>query len=213
MRERRLWDEDLGFEDIMEVRVQGQIVNPRLSTTSEPGDAPCLSSGHRRCKDGSCIAKVDLCSEEQTMNQNTIFIMIVVGMVVVIVLIILYCFQQRSQRRALNRNANQSTLDNVGVECDNSSLNMPPPTYEEVVNTNLYPATPVLQRNVQMSSDVEPRTPPPNYDTALHILAHSHDSIFPTKVEPTSPVVRRTISTELGSPVGTRSPRPETDYR
>ena len=38
-----------------------------------------------------------LTAEEQLMNQNTILIMIVVGLAVVIFLIVLYCFQQRNR--------------------------------------------------------------------------------------------------------------------
>ncbi|CAG5121713.1 unnamed protein product [Candidula unifasciata] len=192
MSGQQLWSSENQYQTVMEVRVRSN-----TKSTTVPGHGgPCPSSGHRQCKDGSCIAKVDLCAEEQTMNQNTIFIMIVVGMVVVIVLIILYCFQQRSQRRALRRHAIQGNLDSVVGDGDNTSLNMPPPSYEEVVNTNLYPATPVLQRG--MSAVDEPRTPPPNYDTALDILASSHDSILPLKQASKSLVVRRSVSTEFG---------------
>lgn len=45
-----------------------------------------------------CFIMLDL-AEEKLMNQNTILIMIVVGLAVVVFLVILYCFQQR-QRRA-----------------------------------------------------------------------------------------------------------------
>ena len=37
-------------------------------------------------------------AEEQLMNQNTILIMVVVGLAVVVFLVILYCFQQRQRR-------------------------------------------------------------------------------------------------------------------
>ena len=37
-------------------------------------------------------------AEEQMMNQNTILIMVVVGLAVVVFLVILYCFQQRQRR-------------------------------------------------------------------------------------------------------------------
>lgn len=43
------------------------------------------------------------------MNQNTILIMIVVGLAVVVFLVILYCFQQR-QRRADRRLGNSCSL-------------------------------------------------------------------------------------------------------
>ncbi|BFZ19189.1 hypothetical protein BsWGS_22228 [Bradybaena similaris] len=211
MSRRQLWSRESQYLTVMDAPVRGQAGRTR-STTSTPGySGPCPSSGHRQCKDGSCIAKVDLCAEEQTMNQNTIFIMIVVGMVVVIVLIILYCFQQRSQRRALHRNANQGNFDSVMVDGDNTSLNMPPPSYDEVVNTNLYPATPVLQRSI--SAAEEPRTPPPNYDTALDILASSHDSILPSKQKSKSPVVRRSVSTELGLNGSNRMSNSNTEFR
>lgn len=37
--------------------------NENIKSTSKPGHfpLPCLSSGNRRCMDGSCIASVDLC--------------------------------------------------------------------------------------------------------------------------------------------------------
>lgn len=41
-------------------------------------------------------------------------------------------------------------------------------------------------------------TPPPNYDTALHILAQSHESVFFSKeIKPPSPVVRRSVSLDF----------------
>lgn len=145
------------------------------------------------CEDGSCIARVELCPEEQLMNQNTILIMIVVGLAVVVFLVILYCFQQR-QRRA---NREYGTDTGYTDECDNASLYAPPPDYEEVINSDRYPATPETRRLRQLSID-EPRspmTPPPNYDTALVILAMSQDSVL-SKPRRHSSIYRRSMSVE-----------------
>ncbi|XP_071092397.1 uncharacterized protein [Haliotis cracherodii] len=161
----------------------------------------CDLTINRQCEDGTCISKVELCPDEQIMNQNTILIMIVVGMAVVIFLIILYCFQQRQRgngRTGRNDNFESMNGDGMSGDGDNASLYMPPPTYDEVVTTDLYPATPQMLRNTRMSSsDEPPMTPPPNYEVALHILAQSHESVLTNKVGKnlrTSPVVRRSIS-------------------
>ncbi|RUS69770.1 hypothetical protein EGW08_022466 [Elysia chlorotica] len=132
------------------------------------------------------------------MNQNTILIMIVVGISVVIFLTVLYCFQQRSQRLRQSGQGIFDSVDGEGVSADHASLNNPPPTYEEVVNSNLYPPTPVAQRSNTVHTIEEPRTPPPNYDMALHILAHSTDTILHSKPEAASPLVRRSVSTDQG---------------
>ncbi|XP_033755407.1 uncharacterized protein LOC117338245 [Pecten maximus] len=147
---------------------------PRMEIHSSP---PCSFNGERQCEDGSCIQAVDLCPEEQLMNQNTILIMIVVGLAVVIFLIVLYCFQQR--QREGNRRPGSFTEAN-GDDEDHASLYMPPPTYEEVVTTDLYPPTPQMRlaRGRITSTEEPPMTPPPNYDVALTILARSHESVF-----------------------------------
>ncbi|KAH9512592.1 hypothetical protein Btru_038890 [Bulinus truncatus] len=171
---------------------------------------PCKSSGNRRCMDGSCIASVDLCPEELHLNQNTIIIMLVIGMTVLIFLLILYCYKQRSHHRREQNNNNQQT---VNGDDDNISLNMPPPSYEEVVSSNLYPVTPVFQRDMRTSYCEEPRTPPPNYEAALDILAHSNETILPSKSQPFNPVVRRSVSTEFSN-AGKRSVRStDIDFR
>ncbi|XP_060074540.1 uncharacterized protein LOC132554250 [Ylistrum balloti] len=149
-------------------------VIPRLENPSNP---PCSFNGERQCEDGSCIQAVDLCPEEQLMNQNTILIMIVVGLAVVIFLIVLYCFQQR-QREGNRRPGSLSEANHD--DDDHASLYMPPPTYEEVVTTDLYPPTPQMRlaRGRITSNEEPPMTPPPNYDAALSILARSHESVF-----------------------------------
>lgn len=164
------------------------------STLEHPITTPkqmhCMSAGERRCEDGSCIARVELCPEEQLMNQNTILIMVVVGLAVVVFLVILYCFQQRQRRH--NRGEGETGLtDN---DYDNASLYAPPPTYEDVINTNLYPPTPQQQR-LRLTSLDEPLTPPPNYDAALIILARSQESVL-TKSRRKSSVFRRSVSME-----------------
>ncbi|CAL1535269.1 unnamed protein product [Lymnaea stagnalis] len=204
------------FDSSMEAKGKWQFAADRdnMASTHKPYyPGPCLSSGHRRCVDGSCIASVDLCPEEQQLNQNTIVIMLVVGMAVIIILLVLYCYKQRSlRRRAQNSPIQQTTFESGLGEADNSSLNMPPPTYDEVINTNLYPPTPIFQRNTRTSYGEEPRTPPPNYDAALDILAHSQELVFPTKSQPLTPVVRRSVSTEFSTT--TRSSRSsDSDYR
>ncbi|ESO89759.1 hypothetical protein LOTGIDRAFT_234148 [Lottia gigantea] len=166
-------------------------------TTTVKEDIPsmdCLAPAERRCADGSCIYKNDLCEEEQILNQNTILIMIVIGMAVVIFLIILYCFQQKTRRSGTNRNslrAFEAGLD----DGDNASLYNPPPTYDEVITSGLYPATPQTRRNIRMSSSEEPITPPPNYEAALTILAQSHESVLVNKNSKNS-VFRRSVSVD-----------------
>ncbi|OWF42038.1 uncharacterized protein LOC110461658 [Mizuhopecten yessoensis] len=168
---------------------------PRMESHSNP---PCSFNGERQCEDGSCIQAVDLCPEEQLMNQNTILIMIVVGLAVVIFLIVLYCFQQR--QREGNRRPSSMTETNRDEE-DHASLYMPPPTYEEVVTTDLYPPTPQMRlaRGRITSIEEPPMTPPPNYDAALSILARSHESVFgkiPFMRRKSSCVSRRSFSVD-----------------
>ncbi|KAK3765774.1 hypothetical protein RRG08_026245 [Elysia crispata] len=165
------------------------------TSTAKPRYEPCLSPGHRHCADGSCM---EFCPEDQIMNQNTILIMIVVGISVVIFLTVLYCFQQRSQRLRQSGQGIFESVDGEGVSADHASLNNPPPTYEEVINSNLYPPTPEAQRSNNAQAMEEPRTPPPNYDMALHILAHSTDSVLHSKPQASSPLVRRSVSTDQG---------------
>ncbi|XP_041376428.1 uncharacterized protein LOC121388949 [Gigantopelta aegis] len=175
------------------------------TTTTSPEHSDCDFYTERQCSDGSCIAKVDLCSDEQIMNQNTILIMIVVGMAVIIFLIILYCFQQR-QRETNRPTVTQDQLEVEG-EGDNASLYQPPPTYEEVVTTNLYPPTPQMLRQTRISSSEEPpMTPPPNYDVALNILAQSHESVLVDKKR-ISPVVRRSVSVDQTISSGCGTPQ------
>lgn len=140
----------------------------------------CEVESYRLCADGSCISQVDLCPEEQLMNQNTILIMIVVGLAVVIFLIVLYCFQQRNRSPTHSRGRSVRSSGTNGDEADRISLFLPPPTYDEVITTNLYPPTPQIfhRRDRITSSEEPPMTPPPNYDTALMLLSRSHESVL-----------------------------------
>ncbi|KAK0062689.1 hypothetical protein Bpfe_007894 [Biomphalaria pfeifferi] len=184
--------------------------NENIKSTSKPGHfpLPCLSSGNRRCMDGSCIASVDLCPEELELNKSTIVIMLVIGLTVLFCLLILYCYKQRSQRRRQETNNNQHFVS----ENEDISLNIPPPNYDEVVSSNLYPVTPVFQRSMRTSYGEEPRTPPPNYDAALDILAHSSETLMSSKTQPINPVVRRSISTEFNN-AGRSLRSAELDFR
>ncbi|CAG2190253.1 unnamed protein product [Mytilus edulis] len=232
-----------------------------ITVPKEPEYRSCELSGEKTCNDGRCISKIDLCPEEQLMNQNTILIMIVVGIAVVIFLIVLYCFQQRQRNASRSRLRNQSKyvvkccwftqtrsrLRNQSKYCSNvplilknkvkikksesrsrhqskygstfdshkqgqgqdikvstvapliltnkvkgqdikitlwiqkESLFEPPPAYNEAIDTRLYPPTPQMLRDRALrppSEDQPPMTPPPNYDTALQILAKSHESVL-----------------------------------
>ncbi|KAK3086257.1 hypothetical protein FSP39_015833 [Pinctada imbricata] len=145
------------------------------------------------------------------MNQNTILIMIVVGLAVVIFLIVLYCFQQRQRHR--HGRYRSTTLGEEEVSADRVSLFLPPPTYEEVITTNLYPPTPEMQlrqqhgqERINSFDEPSPITPPPTYHTALAILARSHESVLqskltvPTRRLSSSRVTRRSVSMDhLGS--------------
>ncbi|XP_052818738.1 uncharacterized protein LOC128244728 [Mya arenaria] len=161
----------------------------------------CLSEVERQCSDGSCISRIELCPEEQLMNQNTILIMIIVGLAIVIFLVILYCFQQRQSRA----NRQYEMEGEHSDECDHESLNAPPPTYDEVVHTNMYPETPQTRRLRELSEEPSsPMTPPPNYDTALIILAQSEESILCKPHSRQSSVIRRCISVDE---IQTRQPQ------
>ncbi|CAC5370775.1 unnamed protein product [Mytilus coruscus] len=163
-----------------------------ITVPKEPEYSSCELSGEKTCNDGRCISKIDLCPEEQLMNQNTILIMIVVGIAVVIFLIVLYCFQQRQRNASRSRLRNQTSIDN-DMEPERSSLFEPPPAYDEAIDTRLYPPTPQMLRDRSLrppSEDQPPMTPPPNYDTALQILARSHESVLGKP-----PLLRRQSST------------------
>ncbi|VDI70790.1 uncharacterized protein LOC143080977 isoform X1 [Mytilus galloprovincialis] len=163
-----------------------------ITVPKEPEYRSCELSGEKTCNDGRCISKIDLCPEEQLMNQNTILIMIVVGIAVVIFLIVLYCFQQRQRNASRSRLRNQTSIDN-DMDPERSSLFEPPPAYNEAIDTRLYPPTPQMLRDRALrppSEDQPPMTPPPNYDTALQILARSHESVLGKP-----PLLRRQSST------------------
>lgn len=186
-------------------------LNPGMDGNS---NLPCSFNGERQCEDGSCIKAVDLCPEEQLMNQNTILIMIVVGLAVVIFLIVLYCFQQR-QRDGQRRPGSGRETSHLDEE-DNASLYMPPPSYDEVVTTDLYPPTPQMRlaRGRMSSSEEPPMTPPPNYDIALTILARSHESVMgkaPVMRRKSSCVSRRSISVDNVTNREAASPSVNTD--
>nr|XP_022342150.1 uncharacterized protein LOC111135951 [Crassostrea virginica] len=151
-----------------------------LDSNSGVDHNACEVENFRVCADGSCISQVDLCPEEQLMNQNTILIMIVVGLAVVIFLIVLYCFQQRNRSPTHTRGRSVRSSGANGDEADRVSLFLPPPTYDEVITTNLYPPTPqmLLRRDRVASAEEPPMTPPPNYDTALVLLSRSHESVL-----------------------------------
>ncbi|XP_045192152.1 uncharacterized protein LOC123548712 [Mercenaria mercenaria] len=182
------------------------IRRPISATSARP--RRCMSDGERMCEDGSCIARVELCPEEQLMNQNTILIMIIVGLAVVVFLAILYCFQKRQQQANRQLGADSG----LSEECDNESLYAPPPAYEEVVNSNMYPATPEQRRLRQLSLD-EPRspmTPPPNYASALIILAQSEESIS-SKQHSQSDLIRRSVSLDQIQDAAPESSRDSSD--
>lgn len=165
----------------------------REATTAQPPDMrACDKEEERQCMDGTCVARIDLCPEEEMMSQDTILIMIGVGMAVVLFLIVLYCLQQR--RSTLDNPQPVDTLDDL----ENPELLIPPPPYEEALNVTLYPPTPQMQRTTRMSSAEEPVTPPPNYDAALHILAQSYESVLTAsgKNSVASPLLRRSLSSE-----------------
>ncbi|KAK6185157.1 hypothetical protein SNE40_007451 [Patella caerulea] len=182
-------------------------VDVSFQTTSTDKDEeitePCDLETKRLCADGSCIFKNALCEEEEVMNQNTILIMIVVGMAVVIFLIILYCFQQKTQTRT--NTTNRESMFEAGLgEGDNASLYNPPPPYDEVITSGLYPPTPQSQRQTRISSSDEPMTPPPNYEAALNILAQSHESVLVKGAK--SSVFRRSVSVDSVSRPNRSSP-------
>ncbi|XP_069111922.1 uncharacterized protein [Argopecten irradians] len=194
-------------KETLKMGISTTSVRPGMEIHSNPA---CSFNGDRQCEDGSCIKAVDLCPEEQLMNQNTILIMIVVGLAVVIFLIVLYCFQQR-QRVGTRRNG--SFTDGNRDDEDHASLYMPPPTYEEVVTTDLYPPTPQMRlaRGRMTSSEEPPMTPPPNYDAALTILARSHESVFgktPFMRRNSSCVSRRSFSVDNVNNVEVAPPTP-----
>lgn len=150
----------------------------------------CDTKDQRQCADGTCVKRMELCPEEERMSQDTILIMIGVGMGVVLFLIVLYCLQQR-------RNEADNMQPAVDVEdIENPELLIPPPSYEEALNVSLYPPTPQMQRTGRVPSSEEPITPPPNYDTALHILAQSHESVLTEKNRVASPLLRKALSLE-----------------
>lgn len=174
----------------------------------DPNPSTCEVENYRLCADGSCISQVDLCPEEQLMNQNTILIMIVVGLAVVIFLIVLYCFQQRNRSPTHSRGRSVRSSGTNGDEADRISLFLPPPTYDEVITTNLYPPTPQIfhRRDRITSSEELPMTPPPNYDTALILLSRSHESVLSPSYDtvPKRPSLnrghRRSLSVDQLSP-------------
>lgn len=174
----------------------------------DPNPSTCEVENYRLCADGSCISQVDLCPEEQLMNQNTILIMIVVGLAVVIFLIVLYCFQQRNRSPTHSRGRSVRSSGTNGDEADRISLFLPPPTYDEVITTNLYPPTPQIfhRRDRITSSEEPPMTPPPNYDTALILLSRSHESVLSPSYDtvPKRPSLnrghRRSLSVDQLSP-------------
>ncbi|KAL8593015.1 hypothetical protein ACOMHN_017945 [Nucella lapillus] len=47
-----------------------------------------------------------------------------------------------------------------------------------------------------LSVPEEPRTPPPTYDTALHILAHSQENLLSAPALPQSSPLRRAVSVD-----------------
>ncbi|KAL8590521.1 hypothetical protein ACOMHN_010957 [Nucella lapillus] len=171
--------------------------HPDMETTTRMPPTMCNPQTQRQCADGACISRMDLCPEEEMLNQDTILIMIGVGMGVVLFLILLYCLQQRR-----SASAEQQGVSTAGDELDHPELLMPPPSYREAMDVGLYPPTP--QRNRRIPSYEEPITPPPNYETALNILAQSHESVLVGKdgAAPSSPthgttsVLRRTLSVE-----------------
>jgi len=167
-------------------------------------------AGYRLCADETtCILKDSICPDEDLIQQKSVLIMVVIGMAVVIFLLILYCFQQRSQEHSQRRETRTETDSYIG---DNASFYLPPPTYEEVIGSNLYPCSSVAHQTMVPAS---PTTPPPNYDAALTILENSKNSsvIPPAFTNMNGPVIRRSVSTDLS--VSGRPPARQsiTDYR
>ncbi|XP_076470911.1 uncharacterized protein LOC143300851 [Babylonia areolata] len=180
------------------VSTAGPRTRSGMETTTRKLRLLCNLETQRQCADGSCIPRMELCPEEEMLNQDTILIMIGVGMGVVLFLIILYCLQQRRSA------GTDQGVPGTAEEMDNPELLMPPPSYREAMDVYLYPPTPQTTRNRHsVPSLEEPITPPPNYDAALSILAQSHESVLvgkegATASSPTgtTPVLRRTLSIE-----------------
>ncbi|GAB1599244.1 uncharacterized protein LOC115211733 isoform X1, partial [Argonauta hians] len=157
----------------------------------------------KRCKNGSCVSDISLCTEREDTT-HTILVMIIIGLAIIIFLTIIYCLQQRGRNRAQTTSESQIEVNSSAeIDPDNLSLYQPPPPYEEVISTNRYPITPVIQRMQSFSLNV-PATPPPNYETALHILARSQEIVNTKPALSSSPShhspIRRCRSEDILSP-------------
>lgn len=170
-----------------------------------PEDSFC-NDGKHLCENGECVSIHNLCPEQNNINQSTMLIMVIVGLTIIIFLIILYCLQQRGRNQTHNLSVESHTDQNSSAEGDNLSLYQPPPPYEEVMSTSIYPNTRVMhQRMNSFTINVPPPTPPPNYDAALHILARSQEfaSTKATPIPsgpPKQPSLRRCHSEEILTP-------------
>ncbi|KAH3862895.1 uncharacterized protein LOC127866374 [Dreissena polymorpha] len=159
-----------------------------------------------------CVNGTTEQTERQLMNQNMILIMIILGLVMgpsfVIFFVSLFCFQQR-QRRA---NRQYETEAGYSDGCDNEHLYAPPPTYNEVIQTNLYPPTPEQLRVRQISEEpCSPMTPPPTHNSALLILARSAESLLQHKPDNKrlSVLSRRSLSLDVIELEQTSPPKQE----
>ncbi|XP_052829831.1 uncharacterized protein LOC106874312 isoform X1 [Octopus bimaculoides] len=186
--------------------------NTRKTTDVSRGP---ICEQHKRCKNGSCVSDISLCSDKED-NVNTILVMIIIGLAIVIFLTIVYCLQQRGRHRAQTTSDSQMEVNSsADVESDNLSLYQPPPPYEEVISTNRYPMTPERQRMQSFSLNV-PVTPPPNYETALNILARSQEIVNTKPSLSSSPShpdsMRRCRSEDILSPQHLRDNLPPFTY-
>ncbi|XP_076449211.1 uncharacterized protein LOC143285695 [Babylonia areolata] len=149
----------------------------------------CPGDNQRRCEDGSCMLRTELCPEEELLSQETILVMIGVAMAIFLLLIFLYCIQQR-------RSSSEQQGTSVEEPNHPELLLTPPPAYDEAVDVLLYPPTPQIEH--VLSTSEEPTTPPPNYDAALHILAQSEENLLVSQeLMPEPPNLRRAVSADF----------------
>lgn len=168
----------------------------------------CVHIGKQQCKNGECVLSISMCPEQNNISQSTMLIMVIVGLTIVIFLIILYCLQQRGRNRMQSlseSHTDQNSSGEVDNNIDNLSLYLPPPPYEEVVSSSIYPNTRIMHQRMNSFTLNVPPTPPPNYNAALNILARSQE-IVSTKgnqipsTQQKQPSIRRCQSEEILSP-------------
>ncbi|CAE1312650.1 unnamed protein product [Acanthosepion pharaonis] len=183
--------------------------SPMAYTMKPTREQTCVHIGKQQCKNGECVLSISMCPEQNNISQSTMLIMVIVGLTIVIFLIILYCLQQRGRNRMQSLSAESHTDQNSSGEVDNNidnlSLYLPPPPYEEVVSSSIYPNTRIMHQRMNSFTLNVPPTPPPNYNAALNILARSQE-IVSTKgnqipsTQQKQPSIRRCQSEEVLSP-------------